>query len=179
MAWWQGCVALGVRRAWLLSVCGRRCRIRPLKGRGGASPGSDVEEVWWAPPADVLIGLNLVLQGWWLSRRINASWLGISQHQWVDQLRVLLFSDNGEGLCLVVMAMVGCSSTQSVIFSLCYVTCMCTNYISWCLSIQVMYACGGWYVSNVSIIFDAPCLFLHHLLCVLLHFVVFLCIFWN
>jgi hypothetical protein len=36
---------------------------------------------------------------------------------------------------------------------------------------------GGhvWYVSNVSIIFDAPCLFLHHLLSVLLHFVVFLC----
>jgi hypothetical protein len=36
-----------------------------------------------------------------------------------------------------------------------------------------------WYVSNVSIILDAPCLFIHHLLCVLLHFVVFLCIFWN
>jgi hypothetical protein len=33
------------------------------------------------------------------------------------------------------------------------------------------------YVSNVSIIFDAPCLFLHHLLSVLLHFVAFLCIF--
>jgi hypothetical protein len=31
----------------------------------------------------------------------------------------------------------------------------------------------GWYVSNVSIIFNAPCLFIHHLLCVLLHFVVF------
>jgi hypothetical protein len=30
-----------------------------------------------------------------------------------------------------------------------------------------------WYVSNVSIIFDAPCLFIHHLLCVLLHFVTF------
>jgi hypothetical protein len=36
-----------------------------------------------------------------------------------------------------------------------------------------------WYVSNVSIIFDAPCLFLHHLLSVLLYFVAFLCIFWN
>jgi hypothetical protein len=36
-----------------------------------------------------------------------------------------------------------------------------------------------WYVSNVSIIFDAPSLFLHHLLCVLLNFVAFLCIFWN
>jgi hypothetical protein len=35
------------------------------------------------------------------------------------------------------------------------------------------------YVSNVSIIFDAPCLFLHHLPCVSLHFVAFLCDFWN
>jgi hypothetical protein len=31
----------------------------------------------------------------------------------------------------------------------------------------------AWYVSNVSIIFDAPCLLIHHLLCVLLHFVAF------
>jgi hypothetical protein len=38
---------------------------------------------------------------------------------------------------------------------------------------------GSWYVSNVSIIFDAPCLLIHHFLCVLLHFVVFLCIFRN
>jgi hypothetical protein len=37
----------------------------------------------------------------------------------------------------------------------------------------------GWYVSNVSIIFDAPYLFFHHLLSVLLHFVAFLCIFRN
>jgi hypothetical protein len=37
----------------------------------------------------------------------------------------------------------------------------------------------AWYVSNVSIIFDAPCLFIHHLLCVLLHFATFLCIFQN
>jgi hypothetical protein len=37
----------------------------------------------------------------------------------------------------------------------------------------------NWYVSNVSIIFYAPCLFIHHLLCVLLHFVEFLCIFRN
>jgi hypothetical protein len=34
-----------------------------------------------------------------------------------------------------------------------------------------------WYVSNISIIFDAPYSFMHHLLCVLLHFVAFLCIF--
>ena len=38
---------------------------------------------------------------------------------------------------------------------------------------------GDWYISNVSIIFDAPCLFLHHLPCVSLHFVAFLCDFWN
>jgi hypothetical protein len=37
----------------------------------------------------------------------------------------------------------------------------------------------AWYVSNVSIIFYAPCLSIHHLLCVLLHFVAFLCIFRN
>jgi hypothetical protein len=37
----------------------------------------------------------------------------------------------------------------------------------------------AWYASNVSIIFYAPCLFIHHLLCVLLHFVAFLCIFRN
>jgi hypothetical protein len=36
-----------------------------------------------------------------------------------------------------------------------------------------------WYVSNVSIIFYAPCLFIYYLLCVLLHFMVFLCIFRN
>jgi hypothetical protein len=38
---------------------------------------------------------------------------------------------------------------------------------------------GPQYVSNVTIIFEAPCLFLHHFLSVLLHFVAFLCIFWN
>jgi hypothetical protein len=37
----------------------------------------------------------------------------------------------------------------------------------------------AWYVSNVSIIFYAPCLFIHHLLCVLLHFMAFLCVFQN
>jgi hypothetical protein len=36
-----------------------------------------------------------------------------------------------------------------------------------------------WYVSNVSLIFDAPCLFLHHFLSVSLHFVAVLCIFRN
>jgi hypothetical protein len=63
----------------------------------------------------------------------------------------------------------------------------------WCMSPQKLFFCyhlptrgragvklgDVWYVSNVSIIFDAPCLFLHHLLWVLLHFVVFLCIFRN
>jgi hypothetical protein len=38
---------------------------------------------------------------------------------------------------------------------------------------------GEWYVSNVSIIFYAPCLFLHHLHIVSLHFVAFLCDFRN
>jgi hypothetical protein len=63
----------------------------------------------------------------------------------------------------------------------------------WCMSPQKLFFCyhlptqgragvklrDAWYVSNVSIIFDAPCLFIHHLLCVLLHFMVFLCIFRN
>jgi hypothetical protein len=63
----------------------------------------------------------------------------------------------------------------------------------WCMSRQKLFFCyhlptrgwagvklgDAWYVSNVSIIFDAPCLFLHHLLYVLLHFMVFLCIFQN
>jgi hypothetical protein len=38
---------------------------------------------------------------------------------------------------------------------------------------------SAWYVSNVSIIFDAPCLFLHHLHIVSLHLVAFLYIFRN
>jgi hypothetical protein len=40
-------------------------------------------------------------------------------------------------------------------------------------------AVAEWYVSNVSIIFDAPCLFLHRLPIVSLHFVALLCIFRN
>jgi hypothetical protein len=36
-----------------------------------------------------------------------------------------------------------------------------------------------WYVSNVSIIFDAPCFVLHHLPIVSLHLVAFLYIFRN
>jgi hypothetical protein len=63
----------------------------------------------------------------------------------------------------------------------------------WCISPRKLFFCyhlptrgrvgvklgDAWYVPNVSIIFDAPCLFLHHLLSVLLHFVAFLCIFRN
>jgi hypothetical protein len=63
----------------------------------------------------------------------------------------------------------------------------------WCMSRQKLFFCyhlptrgrvgvklgDAWYVSNVSIIFDAPCLFIHHLLWVLLHFMSFLCIFRN
>jgi hypothetical protein len=63
----------------------------------------------------------------------------------------------------------------------------------WCMSPQKLFFCyhlptrgrvgvklgDAWYVSNISIIFYAPCLFIHHLLWVLLHFVAFLSIFWN
>jgi hypothetical protein len=65
--------------------------------------------------------------------------------------------------------------------------------LCWCMSPQKLLFCyhlptrgwagvkigDAWYISNVSVIFHAPCLFMHHLLCVLLHFVVFLCIFQN
>jgi hypothetical protein len=50
--------------------------------------------------------------------------------------------------------------------------------VAWLLDTWRIHACS-WYVSNVSIIFDAPYLFLHHLLSVSLHFVALLCIFWN
>jgi hypothetical protein len=63
----------------------------------------------------------------------------------------------------------------------------------WCKSRKKLFFCyhlptrgrarvklgDAWYVLNISIIFYAPCLFIHHLLFVLLHFVAFLCIFWN
>jgi hypothetical protein len=63
----------------------------------------------------------------------------------------------------------------------------------WCMSPQKLLFCyhlptrgragvelgDAWYASNVSIIFDALFLFIHHLLCVLLHFMAFLCIFQN
>jgi hypothetical protein len=63
--------------------------------------------------------------------------------------------------------------------------------LCWCMSPKKLLFCyhlptrgqarvklgDAWYVSNVSIIFDAPCLFMYHLLCLLLHFVAFLCIF--
>jgi hypothetical protein len=60
------------------------------------------------------------------------------------------------------------------------------NILLGLISIGIGYCCktnlfflilSVWYVSNVSIIFDAPCMFVHHLLWVLLHFVAFLCIF--
>jgi hypothetical protein len=61
----------------------------------------------------------------------------------------------------------------------------------WCMSPQIFFyhlpnrgragvkLGDAWYVSNVSIILDAPCLFLHHLFYVLLHFMALLCIFRN
>jgi hypothetical protein len=66
--------------------------------------------------------------------------------------------------------------------------------LCWCMSPQNLFFCyhlptrgragvklgdADWYVSNVSIIFDAPCLFLHHLPNVSLHLVVLLYIFRN
>jgi hypothetical protein len=53
--------------------------------------------------------------------------------------------------------------------------------LCWCMSPQKLLFCyhlptrgrtgvklgDAWYVSNISIIFNAPCLFMHHLLCVL------------
>jgi hypothetical protein len=70
---------------------------------------------------------------------------------------------------------------------------LCWSRLWGCMSPQKLFFCyhlptrgragvklgDAWYVSNVSIIFDAPCLFIHHLLCGLLHFMAFLCIFWN
>jgi hypothetical protein len=46
-------------------------------------------------------------------------------------------------------------------------------------STSIRFSPPPWYVFNVSIIFDAPYLFLHHLLSVSLHFVALLCIFRN
>jgi hypothetical protein len=62
--------------------------------------------------------------------------------------------------------------------------CMSPQKIFFCYHLPTRGRAGvkigdAWYVSNVSIIFYAPCLFLHHLLSVLLHFVAFLCIFQN
>jgi hypothetical protein len=65
--------------------------------------------------------------------------------------------------------------------------------LCWCMSPQKLLFCyhlptrgragiklgDAWYVANVSIIFDAPCLFYTNCFMFCLHFVVFLCIFWN
>jgi hypothetical protein len=63
----------------------------------------------------------------------------------------------------------------------------------WCMSPQKLFFCyhlptqgrvgvklgDAWYVSDVSIIFDAPCLFYTICFMFCLHFVAFLCVFWN
>jgi hypothetical protein len=64
-----------------------------------------------------------------------------------------------------------------LLYSLCLLSCITIILLP--LDTLNPLCIANWYVSNVSIIFDAPCLFLHHLLSVLLHFVAFLCIFWN
>jgi hypothetical protein len=65
--------------------------------------------------------------------------------------------------------------------------------LCWCISPQKLLFCyhlpsrgrarvklgDTWYVSNISIIFYAPCLFIHHFLCVLFTLWGVLCIFWN
>jgi hypothetical protein len=103
--------------------------------------------------------------------------------------------------CFIFMIFRLCSSpcynmvAKFLLSRLC-LSCPCLHRWSrlcWCMSPQKLFICyhlptrgragvklgDAWYVSNVSIIFDAPCLFLHHLLSVLLHFVAFLCIFRN
>jgi hypothetical protein len=63
----------------------------------------------------------------------------------------------------------------------------------WCMSPQKLLFChhiptrgrvgvklgDAWYVSNVSIIFDASCLFYTICFMFCLHFMAFLCVFWN
>jgi hypothetical protein len=63
----------------------------------------------------------------------------------------------------------------------------------WCMSLQKLFFCyrlptrgragvklgDAWYVSNISIIFYDPCLFYTICFMFCLHFVVFLCDFWN
>jgi hypothetical protein len=61
---------------------------------------------------------------------------------------------------------------HAYLYTICFVFC----YTSWHF---YAFSRTNWYVSNVSIIFYAPCLFLHHLLYVLLHFMALLCIFRN
>jgi hypothetical protein len=65
--------------------------------------------------------------------------------------------------------------------------------LCWCMSPEKLLFCyhlptrgragvklgDAWYVANVSIIFDAPCLFYTNCFVFCLHFVTFLCIFWT
>jgi hypothetical protein len=59
-----------------------------------------------------LIGLNLVLRGWWLSRLVNASWHGISLTSKTGPTTDVFFSDDiEEYVYLAVAVMVVCSIT--------------------------------------------------------------------
>jgi hypothetical protein len=65
--------------------------------------------------------------------------------------------------------------------------------LSWCMSPKKLLFCyhlptrgqagvklgDAWYVSNISIIFNAPFLFYTNCLVFCLHFMAFLCVFWN
>jgi hypothetical protein len=52
----------------------------------------------------------------------------------------------------------------------------CMAFTMWCIEFRTIV---DWYVANLSIIFDAPCLFYTNCFLFCLHFVAFLCIFWN
>jgi hypothetical protein len=107
--------------AVLTIVCLRiMVRIQPPEGRGGVGPGSGAEEAQGLLRLMFLIGLDPVLQGWWLSRLINTLRLGFIQRQRMDQLLVLFFSYGVGCVFLVVAAAVICITTIiCIMFVLC------------------------------------------------------------
>jgi hypothetical protein len=100
-----------------------------LKGRVALAPDPVLKMLGGLLRTMFLIGLDPALRDWWLSRLVNASWLGVSSASMSGQLRVFLFSGDVGALCLIVAVMVGCNSLSGCI-SLCYIACICTNYIS-------------------------------------------------
>jgi hypothetical protein len=87
------------------------------------APGAALKRLGGLLRPMFLIGLDrLTGLGWWLSRLVNALWLGVSstERQRVDQLYVS-FSDGDEGcVCLIVTMMTVYSSIIiCILFSLC------------------------------------------------------------